>query len=143
MAALKLTSLHLDNSSWCLANFGNVLYKDTSTRQAHQDTVELLSGKYHLRRPPRHGCHGLTSIAATVFTVRGLREFVEALLHPSVWNADGIDHFLRHTENLYRPNSGKIDLPKVGPFFHGALPRSLPERERSNHYRNIQAAEIR
>lgn len=34
LTALKLTTLRLDNGSWCLSHFGNVLYKDTTANQA-------------------------------------------------------------------------------------------------------------
>lgn len=117
LTALKVTTLRLGNTRWCLAHFGNVLYKDTSASQEKQDTIEMLSGKYHLRKPPRNGWNGLTSMDDIVFAVRGLREVVEALLHPSVWNAFEKKQLLRLAEELYRTNSGQIDMSKLERFF--------------------------
>lgn len=103
-----MATLRLGNASRCLAHFGNLLYRETASSQEKQDTAELLSGKYHLRKPPKHGWHGSTTMAAMVFAVRGLREVVNALLHSSVWNENEIEQMLRQSEALYRINSGQI-----------------------------------
>lgn len=117
LTALKIVSLRLDGSNWSLAHFGNVLYTDTNTDSAAMDMIEVLSGKMHLKKAPKHGWHGLTSMAAFVFAVRGLREIVESLLHPSIWDANAIEQLLRKIEALYRTNSGQIDLSMLERFF--------------------------
>lgn len=116
MLVLKLVTLRLDSSNWSLAHFGDVRVRDRALN-ATTETIELISGRVRMTKPPKHLWAAITSRATFGSAVEGVVSVVNRFTHPSIWSASEISDVLHQVDALHNDCGGHADWPLLERMF--------------------------
>lgn len=108
LLVLKLVTLKLDSVNWSLAHFGDVRCRYRAVNTA-SETIELISGRIRMTKPPRHMWAAITSRTTFGAAVQGVINVVNRFAHPSLWNEIEIKDVLIQVETLYNDCGGHVD----------------------------------